>query len=215
MRKAILYLLALFPLYQYGQPASSSTQPATYLLEHFMDGSVLLKTGAIQPASLNYDANDQSIVFRQNDQYMILTGLDNIDTVYIGDRKFIPAEDKFYEVITSTPIAFLISYTCKPHPIVANTDHNGTSRQDDNRISNNVSDVYLTRRYEGHFEMEFQKRYWLRRGHTFYKANNENQIAKIFPAKADSIKIFIASNKINLNNQEDVARLIRYCNGQP
>src|SRR5882762_7578841 len=188
MRKAILLLnlVTVIPFSHYGQSASNHSQPSTYVFDHFIDGTVLLKTGAIEPASLNYDADNQSIIYTQTGQYMILTGLEKIDTVYIQEKKFIPAEDKFYEVGTYTPIGLFISYTYKTHPVVANADHNGTSRQTNNQVSNNVSDAYTTRRYEGRFDVEFQKQYWLRRGHSFYKANTETQITKVFPAKADA-----------------------------
>ena len=190
---------------------TDTTQPKTCLFDHFMPGVVLEKNGTTHEALLNYNADGQSILFKQDHQNMILTGLDNLDTVYIGEEKFVPAEDKFYAVATTTEIALLISYTFRTTPISAQTDHNGTSRQNGTMISNNVSETYLNRRFQGQYAVGFIPRFWLKRGHSLYKANNEKQIAKIFPARETAIAGFVKDNKTDFNLEKDVAALVLFC----
>ena len=210
--KRPLLLLFFFPLFSQAQIIADSTQPDTYLFEHFVEGSVLQKNGNTQRADLNYDARNGSIIFKQNGQNLVLTGLENVDTVYIGDKKFVAAEDRFYQVGTYTPIALFISYTYKTHPKEATTEHSGTSQQNSNMVSNNVSNAYLSRRFQGHFAVEFIKQFWLRRGRSFYKANNENQVAKIFPQKKDAIGEYVRKNKIEFGREKDMISLINFCN---
>src|SRR6185295_7459647 len=65
MRKTITFLITVFlvPVLSYAQSTRDNTLPKTYLFEHFVNGSVLSKSGAIDEAPLNYNAEDQSIIF--------------------------------------------------------------------------------------------------------------------------------------------------------
>jgi len=47
------------------------------------------------------------MVFEQSGQQMAPDKIENIDTVYILDRKFIPAGQVFYEMATNTPGCFV------------------------------------------------------------------------------------------------------------
>jgi len=216
LKKIILVYFILFKgLGLAAQTNADSTQPATYFFPRFMEGSVLPKTGAIEKALLNYDTDNQSVIFKRQGQNLQLTGLENVDTVYIGDNRFVPAEDKFYLVVTSTPIALLTSYTYKSLPLEAQTDHNGTTRQNSNEVSNNISGAYLNRRFQGQYNIVFVPQFWLRRGHTFYKANNEKQVTRVFPGRADAIRAFVSNQHTRFDKEEDMAKLIRFCFDQP
>jgi hypothetical protein len=212
-RATFLFFLSNFSVFSgQSQKNADSLQSRTCLFDHFTLGAVLEKNGTTHEALLNYDADNQSVLFKQDHQNMILTGLDNVDTVYIGEKKFIPAEDKFYAVATTTEIALLVSYTYKSTPVVAQTDHNGTSRQNSGVVSSNVSETYLNRRFQGQYTIEFLPRFWLKRGHSLYKANNEKQIAKIFAARETAINEFVKTNKTDFTMEKDVAALIQFCN---
>jgi len=197
------------------QTGKDTTQPATCLFDHFTGGTVKMKNGALESTLLNYDTENQTILFRQGGQNLVLTGMDNIDTVYLQDKRFIPAEDKFYEVGTSTPIALLISYTYKTHPLTATTDHDGTVQKDNNQVSNNVSEAYTNRRFQGHYSVTFTPHYWLRIGHSFYKANTEKEVIKVFPRKEAAIREFTAANKVVFGRPDDMIKLILFCNEHP
>jgi len=193
------------------QSPADTTTPRTCLFSQFEEGSVLQKNGSIAKAKLNYNTENQTFLFRHNGQNMILTGLDNIDTIYIGEKKFIPAEEKFYLVATTTEFPLLISYTYKPTPIQAQADHNGTSRQASGVVSNNVSEAYVSRRFQGQYDIGFIPQFWLRRGHSLYKANTERQIVRVFPQKEALISDYIRNNKPDLHREKDVIDLILFC----
>ncbi len=214
MRKVILPLYSFFllPFLIHAQPESDNLQSKGYLFEHFIQGSVLLKSHEIEYARLNYDSNNQNIAFEKDGQYLILTNLENVDTIFIEDKKFVPVNNKVYEIATTTPIALYISYKGKPHSVSATTDHNGTSRKTNKEVSNTISDVYLTRRFQRDVEFEVIKEYWLVRGNSFYKANSEKQIIKVFPSKANVISQFIKNNKVDFSNRNDMINLINFCN---
>lgn len=212
MKKTFLLFASLLPFMLYAGACQDTTQPSSYFFEHFAEGQVLMKTGVVEHALLNYDADHQHVIFKKDGQQMVLTGLDQVDTVYILDKKFVAIEDAFYEVGTTTPIALFIMYTTKMQPLVASTGHAGTSRQSGSQVNNTVSEVYLNRRFQGQYEIQFIRHYWLRKGHSMYKANNEKQVVKVFPRKEADIREFVEKNGTSFSNPGDVARLVRFCN---
>lgn len=187
-----------------------------YLYSAFIKGIVLLKNGNRENAPLNYDANQQAIAFQQSNQFMTLTNVDDVDTVYIENAKFIPIKGIFYQLLNehSSKSVLLASYYCKPHPVTATVDHNGTTTQNKNIVSGNVSDAYLNRRYKGDFYMEFQKEYWLKIKDAFFRVTSEKQIRKTFPEKSDAIHLFIEQNKIDFKKEDDLLKLITYCENE-
>ena len=58
-----------------------------------------MKNGAKTNALLNYDGSNRKMKFKQQDEIMILTNTQAIDTVFIASHKFIPYSRNFLEVV--------------------------------------------------------------------------------------------------------------------
>jgi phosphoribosylpyrophosphate synthetase len=214
---AILCLIAFIPAPGYSQRSSvEKTILNTNLFTDFINGSVLMKDGRTEPAFLNYDTENQSIVFKKDDLVMTLTNLASVDTIFMSDLKFVPVGNIIYEVALPSPgIGLYITYTNKKKPVVASPDHGGTERQTADRASNNVAQAYVSRPNQLNFTAQVLTHYWLKRGNSFYKANNENQLLKVFPFKDNTpIKNYISENKIDFDKRDDIARLVVFCNSQ-
>src|SRR5690242_9691252 len=82
------------------QSSSTNEAPNLFLFDKFVDGHVLLKSGGTQNAILNYNTENQAVVFQDNGKTMILSDLLSVDTIYMEDRKFVPVGDKIYEVVS-------------------------------------------------------------------------------------------------------------------
>jgi hypothetical protein len=218
MKKTIILLLFSFllPYYHYAQVRIETSVLNTNLFEHFINGSVRLKNGSVEQAPLNYDTQNQSIVFKKEDQILVLTNIESVDTVYMQDKKFVPVANGFYEVVMpTTQIGLYITYGNNKKPLVATTEHTGTTRRANTDVSNTVSGVYVSRPFNANYTLEITKHYWLRRGNSFYKANNEKQLIKVFPFKHNElIKNYIKENNIDFSKQADVVKLVAYCNAQ-
>ena len=80
-----------------------------YLFPQFTAGNVLMKDGTLNPAMLNYNAITKEIVFQQNGQVLALAdpALSLTDTVLISDRKLVPFDDEFAEVILNGDVKLL------------------------------------------------------------------------------------------------------------
>ena len=210
---AISFLLAagMFSLPGQAQQGTTNLQRSAYLFDHFINGCVLLKSGGVEQAPLNYNADKQGIAFEKGGQYFDLVGLETIDTVYVESKKFIPVNGIFYEVIRNGPFELYATYTCKPLPVTATAEHDRTVRKENNQVSNTVSDVYVTRQYRGDYVMEFRKHYWLKRYRDFYKVNTEKQVIKLFPKREAAIRAYVSENKTAFNNEDDLVKLLLFC----
>lgn len=211
--KYFLFLTLLFSVSGYSQSVKDSVQLRTLLFNLFIEGIVLMKSGDMEKAPLNYNTDNQSIVFISNDQYMTLTELEAIDTIYIDDKKFVPVKQAIYEVVTpSEEIPLFVSYTNKIRPIVATVDHNGGSKQAGSQVSNTVSDAYVNRTFRGNYSVEFIRHFLLKKKYSFYKISNEKQVIRVFPECETAIRKFIAENRTNFSNLPDIVNLVVFCN---
>lgn len=216
--KKILFTL-LLPVYgviAYAQPGNASIDMRPFLFGKFIDGVVLMKSGVVEKLPLNYNTSNQSIFFIKDGQYMQVTAPETIDTVYIQQKRFVPADGSFYEVIATAPAAALyISYTGKSRPLTATTGHDGTSKQTNNQVSNTVSDVYANRNYKGSYQVDISKHFWLVRNNTLHKVDTKKQLLKLFPGSTKAaIENYIATNEINFTNELDMIKLFTFCNSQ-
>lgn len=210
--KHILPILFCTIFIQYSQfcSAQDSLQQQGYLFTAFTKGSVLYKNGTVEETLFNYNTNNKAIAFLKDNQTFTISNIQDIDTIYLMDKKFVAIDDKFYVVGSNSSMPLLISYFGKPHPLTATTDHTGTSSQATSQVSNTVSDAYTIRNFKQNSYMEFMEEYWLKKGDKLYKANNEKQFIKIFPAKEDAIKTYVATNNISFNKIEDIVKLNAY-----
>ena len=165
----------------------------------------------MEQAPLNYNTKTQGFVFKKGNQEYDLVGLETIDTVYIETEKFVPQQSKFYQVVASNPMELYATYTCKAHPVSAAAEHDRSVRRENREISNDVSNVYVTRQYRGDYTFEFHKQYWLKRYRDFYKANTEKQILKLFPKNEQAIRTFITEHQIDFTKEADLIKLLAFC----
>jgi len=217
MKKIIrLMVVLIFPFYSFAQSVGDSINYQPLLFESFSDGAVLMKSGEIEKSVLNYNTDDQTIVFVKNRKYMVLTGLEEIDTIYILQRKFVPVNNTVYEVIASTLTeGIFIGYTNKIRPVTPVADHGGVTMQSTNQVSNTVSDIYINRVYKKNYSIEIFKHFRLGKNNRLYKIDNEKQFVKLFSSKAKPvITAYINQNAINFKSETDLIKLFNYCTGQ-
>ena len=213
MKYRFLLAIIISPFFCNSQSITDSVQLHTLLFNNFIGGSVLLKSGQVEQAMLNYNTDNQNIVFIKDGQYLALSDLEAIDTIYIDDKKFVPVKKAFYEVLTpELSVPLFVSYSNKISPLIATVDHNGNSKQSGSTVSNTISDTYLNRTFKGRYNVQFRIQYWIKKGYTLHKANNEKHFTNLFPQKKWDIHTFIAENQINFENRFDIVRLAEFCN---
>ena len=211
----IFILLCLIPFFNYAQSANdTSIRRQSMIFDQFIEGKVLLKSGAISEAPLNYLSTDQSILFKKEGVMYTLTELNSIDTIYISGRKFVPINNLIYEVVDDNgKVALVVTYKSRLKPLIATVDHTGSSKQSVNLVSNTVSDVYLTRLYKGSYTVEIIKYYWLKNYTKVTRANRLKDFLNTFKESAHSAIInFEKTNHINYSVESDIIKLLKFCN---
>lgn len=186
-----------------------SLYKAGYLLPDFEEGTVLMKSGSMENARLNYNTNNQTISFMNGGQYMELTGLETVDTVFIGEKKFIPYHEKFYIVVNTITSMPLLALVYNKHIAQSATiEHNGLETRNSREVSNNATGVYSNRNYQSHYELTYQKKFFLQNGKVLLKASSQQDIINLYPDKKEAIKTFVKENKTNFYKDTDVVALL-------
>ena len=215
MRKIIAPLIAglagLIAIAAHSQVTThaDSIRAAGYLFADFVEGSVLMKSGSTEKARLNYNTNNQEIGFMKDGQYMELTSVETIDTVYINGKKFLPYHEKFYLVLTtSTDMPLLALIYNKPVPQSVSIEHSGLDKRNSATVSNNVTNAYSNHNFRSYSELTYHKKFFLLKGNLLLKANSQQEIINIYSDKKDLIKNFIKENKTNFSEEKDVIALL-------
>ena len=214
MRKKILAAIALFlSLQGFSQSVMDSVNLKPMLYETFAEGAVLLKSGEVEKAPLNYNTDNQNMVFIKNGKYLVLSDLEAVDTVYLQHKKFIPVKGAFFEVLQNNDaVGLCVAYTNKVRPLTATTDKDGTKKKANAEVSNTVSDIYVNRVFRGNYSVEILRHFWLVKGGMLFKANSARPFYKLFPTKKEQIGKFIKENAISFYNEPDLIKLVAFCN---
>jgi hypothetical protein len=193
---------------------SSEQNNSQYLLPDFTQSTVKMKSGKIQNAKMNYNTITEKMVFEQNGKFLDMINLEAIDTVLLGNRKFVCFDNIFYELLVNAPVSLFIQHKSDLIPPGKPAAYGGTTQVSS---SNYLSSVELA---GGRYNLKLPSDYvvkpakvnWIRKSNTMYRFLNERQFLKIFPEKADNIRQFIKQNKLRTENPEDLIKLINYCN---
>jgi len=210
-----LRLTALCCLLAYGifAQVDNVKQLTQYLFPDFAEGSVLQKSGTVVKTRLNYNTLTQEMIFKQGDQFLALDKLYDIDTVFLENKKFVPAGEVFYEVGTLTPISLFIQHASEIIPPGGET---GYGKSQTSAITH-VTDLKSSGRayalsLPDEYTFRNQTTYLLRKDGNFITVKNVKDVKKVFQAKENLIDDFVKTNKISFKKDEDVIKLIEFCN---
>lgn len=208
MRRTITILALLFAtLCTYGQSAM--------LFPDFQYGSIILKGNRTVNVPLNYDATKHLMMYKQNDDNMILTNVASVDSVLIGNHRFIPVKNHFYEVIRVNSEFLLIDWNIS----MTNIGYRGAYGQvTHSKVSKlNVSamshDVYHTDAKQD-VSLEVYRRsnkntYYILRNNKMQKFNNKKSLLNLFPERKHEIERILKEEKTMFKSVEDVVELMK------
>jgi len=185
-----------------------------FLFNHFYTGAVKKKSGPIVQAPLNFNTLTQQVMFLKDSTVMELTPVTDIDTVYMQGRVFVPAKKTFFERVSDGPVALYIEH--KGTLGAAATDIGLGAKSHSARVLNLEElygrwDVYKLE-LPDYYKVVSHNYFWLNKSGKFISADNLSKVQNAFPAKAAVIKNYVDNNNIRFNNQDDMVRLISFCN---
>jgi hypothetical protein len=196
--------------------AQSTDNKSPYVFPEFVKGSVSQKGGGVAEAVLNYNVITQEMMFDQNGSRLVLDQADNIDTLYIANRKFIPARSVYFEKLTNTSIPLFVQFKGKAVPVgsskpggESNTvgGMNGTKKSDD---AQKLTSYNL--QLPDNYVLKASNEYWVQKEGAFYPANNLKKLVKLFSGKEAAIEAYIKENNLRIDNQADMIKLVVFAN---
>ena len=194
--------------------AQSAQSP--YVFPEFVKANVLQKSGGIAEAMLDYNTITEEMMFIDKDNARLVLDGDNIDTVYIANRKFIPTRKVYFEKLTETSVPLFVQYKSKAVPTGSNKPAgesnqvmgmNGTAKKGELQKLTSY-DLKLPENYT----LKTENIYWVQKEGAFYPTSNVKKIIKFFPGKEAAIDAFVKENNISMSSQADMIKLINFCN---
>ncbi|MGI8633971.1 MAG: hypothetical protein ACR2KZ_01075 [Segetibacter sp.] len=214
MKKFLLFVFVLNTfLVANAQDESSDKEMSNYVFQAFIEGTVKQKSGEVNKTLLNYNLLTEEMIFDQSGQKLALDKLENIDTVFIQTRKFVPFGNVFYEVATDTPIPLFIQHKSQMIPPGNNTGF-GTSQTSaiTNLTDMKAAGLAYKLKLPDDYKILNKTIHWLRKNNNYYIIKTEKNLEDLFPEKAEVIKTYVKSNKINFKNPVDIIRAVNFSN---
>lgn len=182
------------------------------MFNEFTPGIVKLKTGAVTAQVLNYNIITNEMIFDNNGKYMAVADPSGVDTITINDRKFIPINGKFYEVLVESKLPLLEEFTAK---IIAPGAPVGYGQNSEVAAVTSYKSL-LSNGYS--YELALPSGFSVKPGYIFWiikdgqleKISSSKQLIKIFPEKRDLINETIKKNDLKLSKREDIIMLVRF-----
>lgn len=194
---------------------SQSKEIFHYIFPDFINGTVLMKNGTKHPALLNYNIATEEMIFDQNGQKLALADvtLAQLDTVFIQDREFVLlSTKKFAEVINQNGYKLLVQYRSKVIPPGRPAAYGGTSQT-------SSTDSYASWTSDGRmyqlklpddFKINPYSIYWIDNGTGWKSFSSMGQIKKFYKKEKELYNKYTKENKVDFEDQESVAGLVRY-----
>ena len=207
MKASILYLLFAFILAPIsGMLFAQEAGNRVYLFDSFKPATVKMKNGSKASASFNYDGSKREMVYYDKEQLMVLDGLEQVDTIFIENRKFVPFQQKFREVVPLTEGELQIDWSMKriflgKKGAFGQVSHSGTVQ--------NINPGYLTGYLSTQHSNEGSNQvYTTVLKNTPKKFNSLKTFMSHFPENQQTqLADFIKNEKVDFNVPEDVAKL--------
>jgi hypothetical protein len=155
------------------------------------------------------------MVFLQKDQVFDMLNQQNVDTVLMNSKIFIPSGKIFLELLLSEPVSLYIQNKGSIQDPGKPAAYGGTSQASSSTYISRLdmgSDRYNMKLPED-LIIRAESVYWITINDTRSSFVNERQFLKIFPGKEGEIKKYIKQNRMKFENPNDIIGLVRYATG--
>lgn len=214
MKYKLIFLLTGLLIYFSLQAQHQAKAILHYIFPEFKSGTILMKNGTRNNAMLNFNAATEEMVFDQNGQILALaeTTLNQLDTVFINDRKFVLLNNLFAEVINQNDYKLFIQHKCRIIPPGKPSAFGGTSQLSSTSSYSSwmgngkvyqleLPDDYKVNPYEV---------YWLDNGSGWKSFSSIGQIKRFYSKQKALYNTYTKENKVDFKDQGSVTGLIHF-----
>lgn len=181
----------------------------------FRDGSIHYKTLRPIKCKLNYNfLLDEVLFLNEKGEHMAIANPEDLTYVIIENRKFIPSEKGYFEVIENDNISLLYKWTSriskagKEGALGLPTDAPSVYQM--NRISFDSKEWKVGVNEEAVVYVEVRP--YFKAYSKFIPATNPKSCYKAYPEKKALIRAYLEQNPVDFKSESDLRRLTRYCN---
>jgi hypothetical protein len=211
MNRYILLLVFCFPAFAVNAQDIQGVRLTHYLFDVFSKGQVLKSSGSTSEQLLNYNALTGEMVFDANGQYLAISDVSDVDTVFILGRKFIPAEKEFYEFLLPGPSPLFIEYTCT---IIEQGSEIGYGMSSKTSAANSIKSLIRSGSAYGlklpdEYKISTGYNFLMRKDGNYEKIKSGKDLAKIFPDKKALINETVKQRNTNFSDKQDVIDLLQ------
>jgi hypothetical protein len=211
MKKYFFIAAFFFADVTFAQHQTPGVKLVQYVFNEFTPGTVKMKSGETSQQLLNYNIITNEMVFENNGSYAAIADPKNVDTVYIASIKFIPLNNKFYEVLVKGNTPLLYESTASVSEPGASIGYGGTSTTTASSSYQSLlrdGGAYSLKLPDG-FKVIAKHQFLILKGGKLEKAGSEKQLSKVFPDKKEMINNLSKKYHTDFSKPEDVARLVK------
>lgn len=195
-------------------PQIQMVEVSHYIFPEFSRGTVLLKNGTEYNSLLNYNSITEEMIFEDQGKRLAVSKelLDQIDTVFIRDRKFILLNKEFIELVHHSTIDLFVEHKCRVNAPGKPSGYGGTSQTAAiTSYSSFYSDgkLYDLKLPEGYVPKPYFY-YWLKKNGDYKIFVNMKQLRDLYPDKKEIFKDYLKKQGIKYEYQEGIVQLIEY-----
>lgn len=208
--KLVIHILLCSVLSAGAQSNTKLVKLDHYVMDSFASGTVKQKSGQVTNQVLNYNLITKEMIFEQGGRYLAIAQPENIDTVFINQRKFVPVDAAFFEYLTGSSYPLFAEYTCtiKEPGVQTGFGKSTTTASVSMRALIREGGAYGLK-LPDEFEVIPERSLHIRKDGKLFKIKNEQQLIKLFPDKKEVIRDWVKNNKTNFSRNEDAVLLIQ------
>ena len=210
-KSIILFLVISSAVYAQADNARPLPQ---FLFPGFGSGIVKSKSGPYLTFKLNYDMLDEKMVTEKGGVYRLLGNIEDVDTVYLQGRIFVPIDNFFCELVAVGDAPFFIRYKCylvsSGTTVGYGVKSQGVGPTEYRRFELGSDVVNIDLPPDNNVEVSSVN--MVRVNDKIQKFANERQLKKLFPDHARQLEEYFKTNNVDFKSREFIVKLGAFCN---
>ena len=211
--------LSFFFLFSfYALVTTAQAYDPLFIFEQFSNAKIHFKNRSVTVATMNYDAVNDKMYFKNNGELMELSNQEMIDSIsWAGKRSFITNGKSYLEKVNLDNGTCYIAWRIRNVNVGSAGAYGTTTQGKVESISVRSLGVFSATDAASHSGDVFQQKnaneYYLPIDGKLKKITNLKHLYKLYPVHKDAIKEYADKEKIKMNEPLSVLQVLNYCMG--
>jgi hypothetical protein len=191
-----------------------NTRLPHFRFNEFRPGIIIMKDGSTFRSLFNYYLVEQEMMLIEGDICVAMDKLADVDSIFIGSFKFIPVDNRFYEILATGKITFYIQHKARFVSTGTRTAYGMTSQVNDPTSITKISGGFLVGavNFPDNVTLKRESVYWIKKNGKLKSFTNHKQLLNLFPEFKDELKNFVKQYELDIHSREDIIRIAEFCN---